>query len=139
MSREVSEEERAFVGVLDEVRWGLDEAKRLVASHEAGGLDPEEQARALATARSLAAEGRLGFLTIPTMSERAPELFAPYASGLRACARLAYCLLALSRDEPEPLAVLSSSELETLLHDEGAEADLERLVARRPPREASTA
>jgi hypothetical protein len=35
--------------------------------------------------------------------------------------------------------VLSSSELETLLHDEGAEADLERLVARRPPREASTA
>jgi hypothetical protein len=122
-----------FSALFLELRDGLERAKRLMSAFEAGDLSQEDREEALRGARVLAAEGRVGFTFMTRMAEESPELFPRYAIGLRVAARLAYCLHALSGEDPEPLALISPSELEAILDDEDSDGRLAELVAMVPP------
>lgn len=111
---------------------GLERTRRLMASYEAGDLDPDQRLEAQRGGRHLAVEGRIGFIYLPKMMEQAPHLFEGYAPALRVVTRLCHCLLALSGPEPEPLALLTRSELDTILADNGADEWLTRVLATLP-------
>lgn len=127
-----TEEAQVFGDLFLELRDGLERTRRLMGRFGAGGLGQDEREEARRGARYLAVEGRVGFISMAGMSERAPELFPRYAIGLRVAARLAYCLLALADEDPEPLALLSPAELETILHDEAGDERVAELVAMVP-------
>jgi len=129
---ELSQEQRVFGDLFFELRDGLELTKRLMGRYEAGRLDEVERAEAGQGARRLAVEGRIGFDSLARMNERAPDLFPRYSIALRVATRLAYCLLALAGDDPEPLALVSSSELDTILRDEGGDERIEELLAMVP-------
>lgn len=129
---EPREEDQVFGELLLELRDGLERAKRLVSRFEAGTLDEDGRSEARRGARYLAVEGRIGFSVIARMEERAPELFPRYASALRVVTRLAYCLLALSGEDPEPLALITRAELDTILVDEGGDDRLAQLLSLMP-------
>jgi hypothetical protein len=126
------EERQVLTDLMVELRDGLERTKRLMGSYERGGLSTDEREEARRGARQLAVEGRIGFINIDTFPERAPELWSLYAPGLRAAGRLSYCLLALAGDEPEPTALISPNELETVLDEEDSEGELGRFVAAIP-------
>jgi hypothetical protein len=109
--------------------------ERLIARWEAGELTTDDRAQARAAARHLALEGRIGFVASRRISERMPVYFERFAATLRVSSRLAYCLLALADEEPEPFALLGRDELDTLLADNGAD-ELVDLVMEQAPAEA---
>lgn len=128
-SPELREEDEIFGNLVFELATGLELTKRLMTRFEADTLDEAARAEARTGARHLAVEGRIGFASLVRVGQEAPELFPRYAVALRIATRLAYCLLALSGDEPEPLALLSAAELESILRDEGGDEQLETLVS----------
>lgn len=130
---ERSGEEAIFGHLFAEVRTALDLSKRLMGRYEASGLNGLERREAGQAARSIAVAGRIGFSSLSKMNQRAPELFERYAIALRVATRLNYCLLALACDDPEPLALISSNELEAILSVESdGDARFEELVAMVP-------
>lgn len=131
-----AEEDLLFGELLAELRDGLERTGHLMGRFKAGGLSETEREEARTRARYLAGEGRIGFMVLPQMSERAPELFPTYAVALRIVTRLAYCLLALADEDPEPLALLSPAELATILRDESGDERLEELIAMVPAERA---
>lgn len=126
------EERQILTDLMIELRDGLERTKRLMGSYERGGLSADEREEAELGARQLAVEGRIGFINIDTFPERAPELWGLYAPALRVAGRLSCCLLALAGDEPEPVALISPNELETVLDEEDSEGDLAPFVASIP-------
>lgn len=114
-----------------ELRLGLDTVRRLLDRFAAAGLDEDGRAEAREGARILAVEGRICFMHLVQLHERVPEELHPWAA-MRVAARLTFCLLALSGEEPEPLALFSREELDTLLRDEGAEGWLSEMLSRLP-------
>lgn len=126
------EERQILTDLMVELRDGLERTKRLMGSYERGGLSPDERDEARRGARQLAVEGRIGFINIDSFPERAPELWGFYAPALRVVGRLSCCLLALAGDEPEPVALISPNELETILDEEDSEGELAPLVASMP-------
>ncbi len=128
-SPELREEDEIFGNLVFELAAGLELTKRLMARFEAGGLDESARDEARTGVRHLAVEGRIGFASLVRVGQEAPELFPRYAVALRVATRLAYCLLALSGEEPESLALLSPAELESILRDEGGDEQLESLVS----------
>lgn len=126
--RPVADEERTVLANLAfELRAGIERTKRLMGSFEAGGLDDVGRAEAREGARYLAVEGRIGFIRLGQLIERVPDEFPAYAGALRGGTRLAYCLLALAGDDPEPLALIPCTEIDTLFRDEGAEEWLQTM------------
>lgn len=114
-----------------ELRDGLDRVHHLLERFAAGGLDEGGRAQAREGARRLAVEGRICFISLEELHSRLPEVLHPWAA-MRVAARLTYCLLALSGEQPEPFALFSREELDTLLHDEGAEGWLSAILSKLP-------
>ncbi len=127
------EQEGAIVRNLAyEVGTKLALTKRLVARWEAGRLSADDRAQAREAARHLALEGRIGFVASQRISERLPVSFERFAATLRVSSRLAYCLLALADEDPEPFALIQGDELATLLADDGADELVEMVMAQLP-------
>lgn len=106
--------------------------EHLVARWEAGELSVGDRAQAREAARHLALEGRIGFVASQRISERMPMYFERFAATLRVSSRLAYCLLALADEDPEPFALLQRDELGTLLADNGADELVDMVMAQTP-------
>jgi hypothetical protein len=127
-----TELKQVFTDLLVTLRDELHRTRRLMTSYESGGLSGPEREEAGLGARNLAVEGRIAFIYIEEWAE-APELFERYAPALRAASRLSYCLLALAGEDPEPLALISPDELETMLDDEDSDGMLPHLIKQLPP------
>jgi hypothetical protein len=106
--------------------------ERLIARWEAGELSFDDRVQAREAARHLALEGRIGFVASQRISERMPVNFERFAAALLVSSRLAYCLLALADEEPEPFALLGRDELDTLLADNGAGELVAMVMAQTP-------
>lgn len=114
----------ALVRLAREIDRALPIAQRLLAAHRDGAVSPSDRAEALDTARRLSAHGRLCFLVIEEIGREVPEEWSP-GGALRVADRLAFALVALSGEEPEPLALLAPERVAQLPAENGAERWLE--------------
>lgn len=117
-----------------EVDAALVVTRRLVAARAERPLDERERGEALMLARRLSGEGRVCFMLIDRLFEELPDEYS-HVPALRVAKRLAFCLLALSGDDPEELALLRLDEVDGLLRANGAEDWMELVLAsgRRAP------
>lgn len=102
-------------------------ARSLLETRAARPLDERERSEALMLARRLSGESRVCFMLIDRLFEELPDEYS-HVPALRVARRLAFCLLALSGDDPEELALLGPDEVDGLLGENGAEDWMELVL-----------
>lgn len=105
--------------------------RHLLDRREEGPLDGERREEALGGARRLAEASRLCFMRVEELDRGLPEPLSHHAA-LRVAGRVTYALVALAREEPEELALLSREETDRLLPDNGIEDWLDHWLAEVP-------
>jgi hypothetical protein len=106
----------------------LDHYERLLSEFESSGTNADLRTAALIVARRISAYERLTFITASELEVQDPGYYSP-VTGLAVLQVLAYALVALSEEEPDPSTLLSTDEVDALLDQRDARAWLDRVLS----------